>query len=386
MSGQPPAGGLAWVEPEADMLVAFNAAPGTVSPDDGDGYGPYARALAEMIRQGGLSPANLFDRVRLRVNESTKGGQVPWDASKADMQFVFFERGPGAPPRADQSEHAVWMRSQPMGRLNAGDAYMVALLRDTLDAYADFLADYRHDPMTKRVRALLAARREAITWQQSYRANMPEAYWSYLRRYPRGPHVADAGRVLARLGATTTPPAKFAAMEYDVPPPCRMNCNISSGPCSLSTIRRSRSSRCPLRQLISLQPPPPELLAVRPPAAPLQAHVLPAPAFVALPAYIALPAGVVAPPTPDSASETPVDNASDKVPAKGDGQAVASSISSTDAASNRSPPPAVNPEAPKETGASASPVLPTVSAAPLAPADNRPAAPPSIGPSALTNR
>ena len=73
LSGQRPAGGLAWVEPEPDMLIAFNAAPGTVSPDVGDGYGAYAKALAEMIREGGLTPANVFDRVRLRVNELTKG-------------------------------------------------------------------------------------------------------------------------------------------------------------------------------------------------------------------------------------------------------------------------------------------------------------------------
>ena len=86
------AGGLAWVEPEANMLIAFNAAPGTVAPDVAGGYGPYAKALAEMIREGNLTPANLFDRVRLRVNELTKGAQVPWDASKIETQFKFFER------------------------------------------------------------------------------------------------------------------------------------------------------------------------------------------------------------------------------------------------------------------------------------------------------
>ena len=94
------AAGLAWVEPEANMLIAFNAAPGTVAPVVGEGYGPYAKALAEMIREGNLTPANLFDRVRLRVNELTKGAQVPWDASKIETQFMFFERGAGVPPRA----------------------------------------------------------------------------------------------------------------------------------------------------------------------------------------------------------------------------------------------------------------------------------------------
>ena len=180
------------------MLIAFNAAPGTVSPDAGDGYGPYGKALAEMIREGGLAPANLFDRVRLRVDELTKGAQVPWDASKIETQFKFFERAPDAPPRADSQEHTACRRSQPIRSLGAHDGYMVALLRDTFDAYADFLADYWHDPMTKRVRALLAARREAITWRRTCQANVPGAYWSYLERFPRGPHVADAA-VFSRI-------------------------------------------------------------------------------------------------------------------------------------------------------------------------------------------
>ena len=43
--------------------------------------------------------------------------------------------------------------------------------------------------MAKRVRAIVAARREAITWRRTYLADTPDAYWSYLRRYPQGPHA-----------------------------------------------------------------------------------------------------------------------------------------------------------------------------------------------------
>src|SRR5580765_2550434 len=71
--GQPLAGGLVLVEPDPKMLIAFNAAPGTVAPESQPPYGPYAQALAEMIRAGGLSLPEVFDRVRLRVNEMTKG-------------------------------------------------------------------------------------------------------------------------------------------------------------------------------------------------------------------------------------------------------------------------------------------------------------------------
>ena len=329
LSGQLPAGGLAWVEPETNMLIAFSAAPGTVSPDAGDGYGPYAKALAEMIREGGLTPANVFDRVRLRVNELTKGAQVPWDASSIEAQFMFFERGPGAPPRADLPEHTAWMRSQPMRSLGANDAYMVALMRDTFDAYTDFLADYWRDPMTKRVRALLAARREAITWRRTCQANMPDAYWSYLERYPRGPHVADARRLLTHLGATTAPPSKFARMEYDIPPPLPDEPEYIERTVLMFDDPAFAFEPPPPSPVHFLEPQPSELLALAPPAASSGAHVLPTPMFVSLPAYVDVPAYVVAPPNSsifNNAHKVPAINAANNAPTRPDGQAVSSSI------------------------------------------------------------
>jgi uncharacterized caspase-like protein len=323
------AGGLAWVEPEANMLIAFNAAPGTVAPDAAPGYGPYAKALAEMIREGNLTPANLFDRVRLRVNEMTKGAQVPWDASKIETQFKFFERDAGAPPRSDSMERTAWMRSQSMRSVGAKDAYMVALMRDTFDAYADFLADYWQDPMTKRVQALLAARREAITWRRTYLANMPEAYWSYLERYPGGPHVADARRLLAHLGSPTAAPSKFARMDYDVPPPL---------PDELEYIERTTlvlddpafAFEVPQPSPVNfLEPPPREFRDLTPPVAPSGAYVLPEPIFVPLPVYVRVPADVIAP-TPlifDNARETLVIRPAIDVPNVPNKQSASSAIS-----------------------------------------------------------
>ena len=92
VTGLPLAGGLTLVDADPGILIAFNAAPGTIGPEAQNGYGPYAKSLAEMMRDGGLPLADLFDRVRLRVNEVTSGAQVPWDSSKVETSFVFFER------------------------------------------------------------------------------------------------------------------------------------------------------------------------------------------------------------------------------------------------------------------------------------------------------
>src|SRR5262252_9360046 len=217
-SGQPLAGGLALVEPDPNILVAFNAAPGTIGPNEPGPYGAYAQALAEMIRQGGLSLPELFNRVRLRVNEITKGGEVPWNAQHILTDFVFFERGPDAPQPAPPAQVAE-METRPIRDFEARDAYIAALDRDTLQAYEEFLDAFPDDPLAKRVRAIIAARREAITWRHSCHADTPNAYWSYLQRYPNGPHAWDARRRLAALASALEPPPAFAVMNYDVPPP-----------------------------------------------------------------------------------------------------------------------------------------------------------------------
>jgi len=172
-AGQPLASGLALVEPEKGMLVAFNAAPGTVAPPEQGPYGAYAQALAEMMRTGGLPLGEVFDRVRLRVNEMTKGGEVPWNTSKVETPFFFLERAPDAPPPAVSSDQISSIRSKPIRDLDAQDAYISALERDTLDGYLEFLATYPHDPMARRVRPIVAARREALTWRHAGHRHAP---------------------------------------------------------------------------------------------------------------------------------------------------------------------------------------------------------------------
>src|SRR6516164_9005406 len=191
-------------------IVVLDAAPGTVAPEGQGPYGAYAQALAEMLREGGLPLAGVFDRARLRVNDVTKGAEVPWHASKVETSLVFFERAPDAPPPAVSIEQTATMRARPMRDLGAQDAYVAALERDTLQGYLDFLAAYPDDPMAARVRAIVAARREAITWRRTRVVDTPPAYWSYLRRYPEGPHAADAHRRLAFLAAAFEPPPAFA--------------------------------------------------------------------------------------------------------------------------------------------------------------------------------
>jgi uncharacterized caspase-like protein len=193
-SGNPLTGGLALVDTEPGTLIAFNATPGTIAPDEAGPYSAYAQALAEISREGGLPIDDVFARVRLRVNQITNGGQVPWHVSKLQTPIYLFERAPDAPPPAVTAEQTASLRQRPIRDFDAREAYLAALDRDTLEGYEDFLAAYPDDPMARRVRAIVAARREAITWRRTRNIDTPQAYWSYLRRYPRGAHSYDARR------------------------------------------------------------------------------------------------------------------------------------------------------------------------------------------------
>lgn len=292
-SSQPLAGGLALVDPDANQLIAFNAAPGTVAPQEAGPYGSYAHALAEMIRVGGLSLDDVFDRTRLRVGDLTKGAEISWDASKFKNAFTFFDRGPNAPAAAVPSTDDVANRTKPIRDFDERDAYFAALDRDTLQGYEDFLAAYPNDSMVRRVRAIVAARREAITWRETWVADTPEAYWSYLRRYPRGPHVWDARRRLEHFEAALEPPPSFTVIEYDVPPPPPPEVVYVDRP--VLYFDDADFGYAPPPPVVFLAPPPPDFVELAPPQPAVDLYVLPAPVFVPVPAWVEPPRDIAPP-------------------------------------------------------------------------------------------
>src|SRR4029453_18197874 len=66
------ASGLALAEADPHMLIAFNAAPGTVAPAEQGPYGIYAQSLAEMIRTGGFPLPEGFNRVRVSRKKTSQ--------------------------------------------------------------------------------------------------------------------------------------------------------------------------------------------------------------------------------------------------------------------------------------------------------------------------
>jgi uncharacterized caspase-like protein len=285
IDGSPLAGGFSLVDAGPGSLYAYNAAPGTVAPVAKDNYGLYAQSLAAMLREGGLPPDEIFDRVRLRVNEQSKGAEVPWDSSKIDAKFRFFERGKDAPAPTATAEQVSALVDKPIRDLPVKQAYTAAVARDTIQSYSDFTAVYGSDPLAKRARVLLAARREAVTWRRTVAADTPDGYWSYLSRYPRGPHAFDARLRLQTLSAALAPPPSYQVLDYDVPPPPPEEIVYVDRPVIYFDDPEYDFPPPPPPPDYWLPPVPVAFLDLPPPPEPDGLFFLPVPAFVPLPAY-----------------------------------------------------------------------------------------------------
>src|SRR5262249_31287060 len=159
------------------LLVAFSQQPGYLIQEQKQGYGAYASSLAEAIRVPGLPLDELFARVRLRVQTDSKGGQLPWNVSGLQTPFTFFTpQTPQAPPRDV-------FRTRPIAQMSRDEAFSIAIERDTIEGYQQFVAAYPDGPLARRARAIIAARREAYFWRRTVTRGTPEAYWTYLRHY-----------------------------------------------------------------------------------------------------------------------------------------------------------------------------------------------------------
>ena len=305
--GQPLAGGLALVDPVHGMAVAFNAAPGTVAPDEQGPYGAYATSLTEMIAAGGLSLDDLFARVRLRVSELSQGAEIPWYASQIDGPFFMTERAADAPPPPNVAPLAD-IRSKPIrGYSSPEEAYAAALELDTLDGYEQFLAVYPDSPFARRIAAMLAVRREEIIWRRCVIDDTPPAYWSYLRRYPDGPHAWDARRRLTMLSAVLEPPASFAFIDFGVPPPPPAEIVFVNQPVVMFVGRGYAPPPPP--PVFFLPPRPREFAALPPPPVPHERFFLPTPAAPAIRAFVRPPQTVTLrtpPPGGPAGRPTPV--------------------------------------------------------------------------------
>ena len=274
--------GFAPVEKRDGLLVSFNQSPDQVSALPRTNYGNYAMALAEALREPGSEINAVFERVRLRAHDLSQGAETPWNINGLNAPLVLVTGVSGAPV-ASQTPEYLEARRRPVGQLGGDDAYARAVGQDTIPVYEEFVRAYPTHAQTKRVRAMIAARREAYYWQRARRANTDRAYWTYLRRYPRGAHAGEAESRLSRLSAPLMPPPQFDEVIYDdLPPPPPEEVEIYE-----AVVAEDRWLDMPPPSGYSvhfLPPPPIEIIELAPPPPNPSSRLLPA---------VAIGAGVI---------------------------------------------------------------------------------------------
>ena len=72
-----------------NSLVAYSTSPGSLAEEVTGPVSPYTAALIRTIGQRGLAIEEVFKRVRLEVNKSSNGRQIPWETSSLMTNFSF---------------------------------------------------------------------------------------------------------------------------------------------------------------------------------------------------------------------------------------------------------------------------------------------------------
>jgi uncharacterized caspase-like protein len=262
--------GLVPAEKRDGMLIAYNTSPDQVVELPRTNYGAYAMALAEAFREPGLNLDALFERVRLRVHDLSQSTQTPWEVNGIATPLVLVAPVPGQPNAASAPQ-----ARRPIADLGADEAYSRAIEMDSIRGYEEFLRVNPDHAQARRIRAMVAARREAFYWQRARRANTSRGYWTYLKRYPNGAHSGEAEARLARLSAPVEPPADFEEVIYDdLPPPPPAEIEIYE-----SVVVEDRWDALPPPpgfRIIGLPPPPVEIIELAPPPPPTGSRILPA--------------------------------------------------------------------------------------------------------------
>jgi hypothetical protein len=159
---------------------------------DGDGnHSPYTSAFLNIAREPNLPIEQLFKRVRLEVNNTTKGRQTPWESSSLTSDFYFFGDTAVASGRAPDRSPIVQAASNLPSR-SVRQAYDYVLSEGSPEYYEEFIQLYPHDPLCDHIRVLLGNLQVAKAWHKAVLANSPFAYKTFHDNYSNSQYAKSA--------------------------------------------------------------------------------------------------------------------------------------------------------------------------------------------------
>ena len=183
--------GLAIVDAPNGSIVGYSTAPGTEALDGAGGHSPYTQAFLNIAREPNVPIEQLFKRVRLQVNQTTSGAQIPWESSSLTSDFTFFGDTAVAANRAPVNGPVVQMASNLPSR-STRQAYDYVLSEGRPEYYQEFIAMYPHDPLCDHIRWLLSNLLLSQAWHQAVLANSPLGYKTFYDSYGNSPYAQVA--------------------------------------------------------------------------------------------------------------------------------------------------------------------------------------------------
>ncbi|SFK19998.1 caspase family protein [Bradyrhizobium sp. Gha] len=189
--------GLAIVDAPNGSIVGYSTAPGAEALDGASGHSPYTQAFLNIAREPNVPIEQLFKRVRLAVNQTTSGAQVPWESSSLTSDFTFFGDTAVAANRAPVHAPVVQMASNLPSR-TVRQAYDYVLSEGKPEYYQEFVAMYPHDPLCDHIRWLLANLLITQAWHQAVLANSPLGYKTFHDSYGNSPYAQVALKLEAQ--------------------------------------------------------------------------------------------------------------------------------------------------------------------------------------------
>ncbi|WP_198964328.1 caspase family protein [Bradyrhizobium sp. Y36] len=183
--------GLAIVDAPNGSIVGYSTAPGAEALDGTGGHSPYTQAFLNTAREPNVPIEQLFKRIRLQVNQSTSGAQIPWESSSLTSDFTFFGDTAVAANRAPVNTPVVQMASNLPSR-STRQAYDYVVSEGRPEYYQEFIQMYPHDPLCDHVRWLLNNILLSQAWHKAVLANSPLAYKNFYNSYSNTPYAKVA--------------------------------------------------------------------------------------------------------------------------------------------------------------------------------------------------
>jgi hypothetical protein len=246
--------GLAIVDTKAGAsgsFISYSTSPGAEAEDGSGSNSPYTTAVLSVATEPNLAIEEAFKRIRVAVNQSTDGRQIPWESSSLTSEFKFFSTGAGqqatsAPKLAATATRSVDDWRKELDGKQPKVAYDLVIADDSVAGYEAFTALFAQSTYTPRMRSLLERRREMLAWNTAVAINTAASFDTFLATYANSDLAATARKMQERVRN------RSLNANAALTPPLLQPTPVALGPTCPCTIQPT----LPLKKAIQPTPPP----------------------------------------------------------------------------------------------------------------------------------